>query len=95
MGRCFQGSPISEFVCLYGYQSTRSSLREVPTQALLSKLEISLATLKRDLAKMRDQLRMLITSNQDRGGYVPEDDGASRLPGMWFTRQELVALATI
>ena len=86
---------MSEFVRLYRYQSILSSRRAVPTQELLSTLEISLATFKRDLAKMRDQLGMPIVFDHDRGGYVLEDDGASQLPGMWFTPQELVALATI
>ena len=86
---------MSEFVRLYRYQSILSSRRAVPTQELLSTLEISLATFKRDLAKMRDQLGMPIVFDRDRGGYVLQGDGASPLPGMWFTPQELVALATI
>jgi len=44
---------------------------------------------------MRDQLGMPIVFDRDRGGYVLESDGASQLPGMWFTPQELVALGAI
>lgn len=86
---------MSESVRLYRYQSLLSSRRAVPTQEFLDTLEISLATFKRDIAKMRDQLGMPIVFDRDRGGYVLESGGASQLPGLWFTPQELVALATI
>lgn len=86
---------MSESVRLYRYQGILSARRAVPTQEFLDTLEISLATFKRDLAKMRDQLGMPIVFDQDRGGYVLEGEGSSQLPGMWFTPQELVALATI
>jgi len=86
---------MSESVRLYRYQSLLSARRAVPTQEFLDTLEISLATFKRDIAKMRDQLGMPIVFDRDRGGYVLAGDGASPLPGLWFTPQELVALATI
>ena len=86
---------MSESLRLYRYQSLLSARRAVPTQEFLDALEISLATFKRDIAKMRDQLGMPIVFDRDRGGYVLQGDGASPLPGMWFTPQELVALATI
>jgi predicted DNA-binding transcriptional regulator YafY len=65
-------------------------------QALQEALEISPATLKRDLAKLRDQLHMPIRFDRERGGYVM--DGAatdSELPGLWFSPEEILALATI
>ncbi len=86
---------MSESVRLYRYQSLLSTRRAVPTQEFLDELEISLATFKRDIAKLRDQLGMPITFDRDRGGYMLEANGTSQLPGMWFTPQELVALATI
>ncbi len=86
---------MSESLRLYRYQTLLSTRRAIPTQEFLDELEISLATFKRDIAKMRDQLGMPIVFDRDRGGYVLQGDGASPLPGMWFTPQELVALATI
>ena len=65
------------------------------TQEFLDTLEISLATFKRDIAKMRGQMGVPIAFDRERGGYVLESDRASPLPGLWFTPQELVALTTL
>ncbi len=86
---------MSESVRLYRYQSLLSTRRAVPTQEFLDTLEISLATFKRDIAKMRDQMGMPIVFDRDRKGYLLESSKASHLPGLWFTPQELVALATL
>ena len=86
---------MSESVRLYRYQSLLSTRRVVPTREFLHELEISLATFKRDIAKLRDQLGMPIVFDRDRGGYVLRGDGSSPLPGLWFTPQELGALASI
>ncbi len=63
--------------------------------SFLDTLEISPATFKRDLAKLRDQFGMPIVFDRDRRGYVLEAGHRSPLPGMWFSPQELVALATL
>ncbi len=86
---------MSESVRFYRYQTLLSSRRAVPVQEFLHTLEISLATFKRDIAKLRDQFGMPIIFDRYRGGYVLDSDGTSQLPGMWFSPQELVALATI
>ncbi|MEY2802534.1 MAG: hypothetical protein RL513_2119 [Pseudomonadota bacterium] len=86
---------VSESLRLYRYQSLLGTRRAVPTREFLDTLEISLATFKRDIAKMRDQMGMPIVFDRDRGGYVLEGEHASHLPGLWFTPQELVALATL
>lgn len=86
---------MSESVRLYRYQGLLSARRAVPTREFLDTLEISLATFKRDIAKMRDQMGMPIVFDRDRKGYVLEAGHASHLPGLWFTPQELVALATL
>ncbi len=67
----------------------------MPTRDFLDTLEISLATFKRDIAKLRDQMGMPIVFDRDRGGYVLEAGHSTPLPGLWFTPQELVALATL
>jgi len=62
----------------------------------MAKLEISPATFKRDLAKLRDQLHVPIRFDRDRGGYVLEQGHTdSELPGLWFNDQEILALVTL
>ncbi len=86
---------MSESVRLYRYQQLLSTRRAVATREFLDTLEISLATFKRDIAKLRDQLGMPIVFDRDRRGYVLEAGDSASLPGLWFTPQELVALATL
>ncbi|MES2978019.1 MAG: YafY family protein [Pseudomonadota bacterium] len=89
---------MSEVVRLYQYKSLLSGVSAMSAEQLMSKLEISRATLKRDIAKLRDQLHVPIRFDRDRGGYRIEQSAGhtgSELPGMWFSSQELLALATI
>lgn len=73
--------------------------RTVVTRAeLLQELEISWATLKRDLAYLRDRLNAPIVFDHDRGGYCFDRSGAGpqyELPGLWFNSQEVLALMTM
>ena len=73
--------------------------RKVATRdELLSELEISWATLKRDLAYMRDRLNAPIVFDNERGGYCFDRSGAGpqyELPGLWFSSQEILALLTM
>lgn len=65
---------------------------------LMARLEVSRATLKRDIAKLRDQLHVPIKFDRDRGGYIIEDGPGhidSELPGLWFSPDEVLALVTI
>ncbi len=56
----------------------------------------SRATLKRDIAKLRDQLHVPITFNRELGGYQLEpDQSGSELPGLWFSQEEILSLVTI
>ncbi len=62
----------------------------------MAALEISPATLKRDLAKLRDQLHVPIVFDRELGGYrLVQDHTGSELPGLWFSPEELLALLTI
>jgi predicted DNA-binding transcriptional regulator YafY len=72
-----------------------SERRARSARELQDALEISPATFKRDLALMRDQLRMPIAFDRDRGGYVLDSDGSVPLPGFWFSPEEVLALVTI
>jgi len=66
-------------------------------QDLLAALEVSWATLKRDLAYMRDRLNAPIEFDSDAGGYrfgAPSVGPKYELPGLWFNADETYALLT-
>lgn len=87
---------MSEVARLYRYKSLLSGRRAIPAAELMATLEISPATFKRDLAKLRDQMHMPISYDRDLGGYrLEQTDAEAELPGLWFSPQELVALLTI
>ncbi len=70
----------------------------VSKQALLKDLEISWATLKRDIAYMRDRLNAPIIFDQQLGGYRFDTQGIGpkyELPGLWFTPDETYALLSL
>lgn len=77
------------------------SERNVVTIAeLLNKLEVSKATLNRDLALMRDRMNAPIIFDSELGGYRFDKDkkmlGAPyELPGLWFSSDEIHALLTM
>jgi predicted DNA-binding transcriptional regulator YafY len=69
--------------------------RVVSTARFLTELEVSRATLKRDLEYMRDRLLAPIVWDRESGGYrfAPQAEGpAYALPGLWFSAGELYAL---
>ena len=72
----------------------------VTRQELEERLGISWATLKRDLAYMKDRLHAPIIFDREQGGYR-FDSAAKRigpqyeLPGLWFSAQEIHALLTM
>ena len=72
--------------------------RSITFQELLSRLEVSPATLKRDLAYMRDRLNAPIIFDKDLSGYRLGEQGVGaqyELPGLWFTSEEIHALLTM
>lgn len=86
---------MSEINRLYQYKTLLSSRRVMSREDLLHKLEISPATFKRDIAKLRDQLNTPIVFDRDLGGYRLEQTDSTELPGMWFSQDEMLALMTI
>ena len=65
---------------------------------LMDELEISRATLKRDLALLRDRLNAPIVFDRDRGGYCFGHSHAGpqyELPGLWFNDREVLSLLTM
>lgn len=87
---------MSEIDRLYRYKTLLSRRRALSREDILAELEISLATFKRDIAKLRDRLGTPIVFDRELGGYrldTPQD--ATELPGFWFTQDEILALMTI
>ncbi len=72
----------------------------VPFNDLQDELEVSRATLKRDLEYMRNRLNAPIIWDRDAGGYrfdkiSPSVGGQYELPGLWFNSTEVHALLTM
>lgn len=88
---------MSEFVRLYKYKTLLSGRRGMSADEIMGKLEISRATFKRDIAKLRDQAHVPIGFDRDRGGYYLDGGhtDSTELPGLWFSDQEILALVTL
>jgi predicted DNA-binding transcriptional regulator YafY len=91
-----KGEVMSEVVRLYRYKSLLSTRRAVSAEDLMEALEVSRATLKRDISKLRDQLHVPIEYNRELGGYQMEQGHTdNELPGLWFSQEEILSLVTI
>lgn len=87
---------MSEIDRLYSYRTLLTGRRAVPRDEILKKLEISPATFKRDLSKLRDRLNIPVVFDRDLGGYrLDTTDVRQELPGLWFSQDEVLALLTI
>jgi predicted DNA-binding transcriptional regulator YafY len=62
---------------------------------LLNELEVSRATLKRDLQYLRDRLDAPIVYDRFENGYRFDAARRHELPGMWFSEPEIHALLTM
>lgn len=85
---------------LYQIDQLLSERRAVPRLELQERLGVSWATLKRDLAYMKDRLHAPIIFDKVLGGYRFEREGATvgpqyELPGLWFAADEIHALLTM
>ena len=74
--------------------------RTIGRQEFLEKLEISPATLKRDLEYLRSQLNAPISWSAESRGYrllatSPLGNPRQPIPGLWLDARELLALLTI
>jgi predicted DNA-binding transcriptional regulator YafY len=87
---------MSDSARLYTYKALFEAKRLVTRADMMGVAEVSLATFKRDIAKLRDQMHMPILFDKDRGGYYLDRKNLStEMPGLWFNPEELVALLTI
>ena len=81
---------------LYRYMELFKGRRYVSKDTLLATLEISAATLKRDLAHLREERNMPIKFDHDRGAYfLDKQQPTEELPGVWFSPDEMLALLTV
>lgn len=84
---------------IYKIDQLLNNHRIVTIPQFLERLEISLATFKRDIAYMRDRLNAPIEFNRELGGYqlLRENVVGDRyeLPGLWFSSEEIHALITM
>ena len=62
---------------------------------LQEELDVSPATLKRDLQYLRDRLDAPIVYDRFENGYRFEQDSTHELPGIWFNEKEITALLTM
>ncbi len=81
---------------IYRIDQLLNDRRVVSFQELLDRLEVSPATLKRDLAYMRDRLNAPIVYDKELNGYRFEASTQNySLPGLWFSADEIYALLTM
>ena len=108
--RAHRISPPSRLMCrgisvnamerMYQIDQMLAGRKAVSRQELLERLEISWATLKRDLAYMKDRLNAPIVFDRELGGYRFNHDNKQigpqyELPGLWFSAEEIHALLTM
>ncbi len=82
---------------IYRIDQLLKDRKSISRRDLQEKLEISLATLKRDIAYMRDRLNAPIIFDKELGGYRldKKDNNHYELPGLWFSAEEIYALMTM
>lgn len=82
---------------LYRLKSLLDAGRTLRREDLLSSLEVSAATLKRDIEFLRDRLGVPIVYDRSAGGWRLDDAATQgrrlrELPGLWMTEEEIRAL---
>ena len=89
---------MSQLERLYRIEQLLLNSSTVSFDRMLEVLEVSRATLKRDLAYLRDRLHAPIEYDRFAGGYqlkAPRRSERHQLPGLWFSPQEIRALLTM
>ena len=82
---------------LYRIDRLLKERKSISFEALREALDVSRATLKRDIADMRDRFNAPIEFDRELGGYrlgEPRVGPRYQLPGLWFNASEIHALLT-
>ena len=83
----------------YKIQAMLMAKPSVTMKQMQEALEVSRATLNRDLAYMRDRLNIPFAWDATLRGYAmtrqPTDGKTFELPGVWFNQQEIHSLLTM
>ncbi|HTL25344.1 MAG TPA: YafY family protein, partial [Burkholderiales bacterium] len=82
---------------LYRIDRLLKEHRSISFEALREALDVSRATLKRDITDMRDRFNAPIEFDREAGGYrlgEPRVGPRYQLPGLWFSASEIHALLT-
>lgn len=83
----------------YKIQAMLMAKPSVTMKQMQDALEVSRATLNRDLAYMRDRLNIPFAWNPTLRGYAltrqQSSDKTFELPGVWFSQQEIYSLLTM
>lgn len=85
---------------IYMIDDILENRRFISFNDLCARLEVSPATLKRDIKYMRDRLNAPIIFNRELGGYQLDKEQKTlskqyELPGLWFSAEEIHALLTM
>jgi len=92
--------PMSQTERLYKLKSLVDAGKCLSKATLLDELGISPATLKRDIAHLRDRMNAPIKFDRERKGWRLDRSAAVigtqyELPGLWFSAAEIHALLTM
>ncbi|MEN9375253.1 MAG: hypothetical protein RL710_410, partial [Pseudomonadota bacterium] len=95
-----RGISVSAMERMYQIDQILAGRKAASRQELLERLQISWATLKRDLAYMKERLNAPIVFDRELGGYRFNHDHRQigpqyELPGLWFSAEEIHALLTM
>ena len=87
---------------IYKIQHLLQEKKIVPLQTFLDSMEVSLATFKRDLERLRDRFGAPVVYDRALNGYrydYPDHQNqemrTTELPGLWFSESEATALITM
>ena len=81
---------------LYRYRDLLSTRTVTKVSDLMHRLEISAATLKRDIRELKNTYGYPIKFDRFRAGYILDGNAVeTELPGLYFSPDEILALVTI
>lgn len=85
---------------LYKIKARLDAGQCITPASLMAELEVSLSTIKRDIAYLRDRANAPIAWNEQRGGWVLNRHQTVvgpqyELPGLWLSAEEIHALLTM